>query len=311
MKKFLFILALILLPALASAQAKQFKVGQGSITGTYGEAFKELSEYCSTESLPLIPAFPDGKGDGANNLEALVNSKAQAAFVRNDVIFWQGQGGQLGNIKTLFTLWPETVHLVALTQSKTLDAGGYFGVGKKPIPFNTILDLNGHKLGAVGANQITANVLRSQSQINFEVVACTDAKECLARLGAGELQAVIFTAGKPAPVIEKLDANYKLLAIPPEVAKKVELVYRPTNLTYSNLSQAFNVPTVEADAIFVTKVYNTEAKIQQLAELRSCFFKRLGELQDEGSPRWQSVRADNQGKWPWMTLPTIAPTKRK
>lgn len=66
MKNFRILLSLAIALACgqASAQAKQFKVAQGSITGTYGQAFGELSSACSTESLPLTPAFPDGKGDG-------------------------------------------------------------------------------------------------------------------------------------------------------------------------------------------------------------------------------------------------------
>jgi TRAP-type uncharacterized transport system substrate-binding protein len=311
-KLFALIVALFATSTFAQ-DAKQFKVGQGSVTGTYTEAFKELAEACSTSSLPLVPAFPDGKGDGANNLEALVNSRAQAAFVRNDIIFWQGQNGQLGNIKTLFTLWPETVHILALTQSK-LKEGGTLGFGKKTVVLSTISDLNGRRLGAVGANQITANVLKSQGQLGFEIVPCTDAKACIGLLNAGEIEAVIFTAGKPLPIFEKLDATYKLLAITPDVAKKVELVYRPTTITYSNLAAAFNVPTVEADAIFVTKVFNTESKRVQLAELRDCFYKRLDELKDEGSPRWQNVEQSNRGKWPWYELPANtaqAPVKKK
>jgi TRAP-type uncharacterized transport system substrate-binding protein len=250
-----------------------------------------------------MPAFPDGKGDGVTNLEALVNSKAQAAFVRNDVIFWQGQGGQLGHVKTLFTLWPETIHLISKVQIpvETKNAIGWKSTSY--LSLNTVVDLNGRRLAAVGANQITANVLKAQSGINFEIVAANDLKEALAALDGGQVQAVIVTAGKPAPAVEKLNSTYKLLAIPEDVAKKVGMVYRPTTLTYSNLNQAFNIPSVEADSIFVTKVFNTPAKIQQLGELRSCFYKRLDELKDEGSPRWQMVNPANQGKWAWYELP--------
>lgn len=293
----------------AQAQAKTFVVAQGSITGTYGKAFTELSSTCSTDSLPLAPAFPDGKGDGAGNLEALTNSKAQAAFVRNDVIFWQGQGGQLGNVKTLFTLWPEQVHLVAKTQT-TVAVKKYMINTTDTITLNTIADLNGRRLGAVGANQITANVLKAQTGVNFDIVSCSDAKDAIAKLDAGQVEAVIFTAGKPAPAVEKLNGNYKLLAIPSDIARKVASVYSPTTLTYSNLNQAFNVPSVQAESIFVTKVYNTPAKIQQLAELRACFFKRLDEMKDEGSPLWQQVESKNQGKWPWYDLPVVKAAKR-
>jgi TRAP-type uncharacterized transport system substrate-binding protein len=301
--KGVFLIAAVLLTAVAAQAdtAKPFRVGQGSVTGTYTEAFVELSSACSTESLPLEPLFPDGKGDGANNLEALVNSKAQAAFVRNDVIFWQGQNGQLGNIKTLFTLWPETVHLLALSNSKIV-VGKTLGFGGQPKVFNTITDLAGYRLGAVGANQITANVIKSQTQIQFDIIPISDGKAAIAALAAGQVEAVLFAAGKPLPILEKLDATYKLLAIPPDVAHRVDMVYRPATITYSNLAQAFNVPTVEADSVFVTKVFNTESKRQQLAELRSCFLKRLAELQDEGSPRWQNVDANNRGKWPWYEL---------
>jgi TRAP-type uncharacterized transport system substrate-binding protein len=306
--RILFVIAAILFASNASAQAKQFVVGQGSITGTYGKAFSELSSACSTESLPLTPAFPDGKGDGAGNLEALTNSQAQAAFVRNDVIFWQGQGGQLGHVKTLFTLWPEQIHLIAKTQT-TVAVKKYGFNTTETVTLNTISDLNGRRLGAVGANQITANVLKAQTSINFEIVPLADAKTAVEALDKGLVEAIIFTAGKPAPVVTKLNGNFKLLAIPADVAKKVAAVYSPTTLTYSNLSGAFNVPSVQAESIFVTKVYNTSSKIQQLSELRACFYKRLDELKDEGSPLWQPVDSRNHGKWPWYELPTAPAAK--
>ena len=296
------VIAFFLTVSIAQAQSKDFKVGQGSVTGTYTEAFKELSSACSTESLPLKPAFPDGKGDGAANLEALVNSQAQAAFVRNDVIFWQGQGGQLGHIKTLFTLWPEAVHLVARTQTVVTVPGKYYGTNQQTVTLNNIYDLIGRRVAAPGANQITANVIKAQGGINFEIVPTADAKEALEKLDSGQVAAVIFTAGKPLPVLAKLNTDYKLLAIPQDAAKKLAMVYSPTSLTYSNLSQAFNVPSVEAQSIFVTKVFNTPAKIKQLTELRACFFRRLAELHDEGSPRWQNVNAKDMGKWPWYEL---------
>jgi TRAP-type uncharacterized transport system substrate-binding protein len=302
MKK-IFLIAAVFAFSAAAQIAKPFKVAQGAVTGTYPEAFKELAGACSTESLPLEPAFPDGKGDGATNLEALVNSKAQAAFVRNDIIFWQGQNGQLSNVKTLFTLWPEAVHIVALANSKTV-VGKNWHSGGTPKTFNTINDLNGYKLGATGSNQITANVLKSQTGIQFDVVPYSKGEAAIQALTNGEVEAIIFTAGKPLPILEKLDSNYKLLAIPQEIASRVGAVYRPTTLTYSNLANAFNVPTVEGDSIFVSKVFNTASKIQQLSELRSCFFKRLAELKDEGSPRWQSVDEANRGKWPWYDLPS-------
>ena len=285
------------------AQSKKFVVGQGSITGTYTKAFTELSSACSTDSLPLAPAFPDGKGDGAANLEALVNNQAQAAFVRNDVIFWQGQSGQLGFVKTLFTLWPEQVHLVARTQTVVTTKGKYYGTNESTVSLSSINELNGLRLGAVGANQITANVIKAQTGINFEIVSLPGSKEAIEALDNGTVHAVIFTAGKPAPVVTKLNGNYKLLAIPADVAKKVSAVYSPTTLTYSNLSQAFNVPSVSAESIFVTKVFNTPVKVQQLSELRACFYKRLDELKDDGSPLWQNVDSKNQGKWAWYDLP--------
>jgi TRAP-type uncharacterized transport system substrate-binding protein len=306
--RYIFFLLALLIPFTVSAQTKQFTVAQGSVTGTYGVAFGELANACSTESLPLVPAFPDGKGDGATNLASIVDGKAQAAFVRNDVIFFNGREGQLSYIKTLFTLWEETVHLVAAVQTSV--STKKWGVTMNDVvTLNTIYDLNGRRLGAVGANNVTANVIRSQTGINFEILPMVDAATAISALKAGQVDALIFTAGTPAPTVSKMGAGFKLLAIPPDAAKKLEMVYRPATVTYTQLTNSMGVPTVKADSIFVTKVVNTETRVKQLAELRSCFLKRLGELKDDGSALWQNVDPQNRGKWAWYDLPEAKATK--
>lgn len=299
-----------------SAQGKPFKVAQGSVTGTYTKAFAEFQEYCSTPDLPLEKTDAE-VSDGTSNLNALLQNQASAAFVRSDLVFFRSMSEGLSNVKTLFSLWPEQVHVLALKESKTFRQtevpGKYFGKNtvNQQVVFNTVADLAGAKVGVAGANEITANIIRSQSGIDFQVVPMQDGKSCMAALAAGQIDAVIFTAGQPLPILKDITgATHKLLPFPDAIVEKLKGVYRPAKLYYSKVSPAA-ISSLEADALFVTREFKTQDKIQQLAKLRACFYTKLDQLKDEGvNPYWQKVSADNKGTWPnWYDLPTIAKKK--
>jgi TRAP-type uncharacterized transport system substrate-binding protein len=284
-------------------EVKPFKVAEGSVSGTYGAMFAEIQEACSTPQLPLEKI--DGVTDAVSNLNAVVNSQANAGFVRSDVIFFRGMGEDLSSIKTLFSLWPEEVHIVALKTTSVTKPGKYFGSNVTQVELQSFGDLNGMKIGAAGGNVITGQVLCSQAGVQCEIVQFDDGKQVFAALDSGAVQAAVFTAGQPLANISGLSAaNHKLLPILDIHAEKLKGVYRPARLYYPKLATG-SIPTVAADALFVTRTYRTQEKIRQLGELRQCFYTKLDELKDNGrNPKWQQVDSNNPGKWAWYELPS-------
>lgn len=279
-----------------SAHAQSLKVATGSQKGTYSTMLKELKDQCS------IPAITEQVTDGSmTNVDMLIGNQVNAAFVQTDVLFFRARTENLGNVKTLLALHPEEVHIVALAQPRK--EGGVMGIGAKEVALNTVSDLAGRQVGAAGGSYITAQVIRLQSEIPFQVVGMVSNDELLKSVASGKLDAAIIVGGSPLGVISALDNRFKLLGVPELVQGKLKSVYSPAKLTYSRMGAA-GVPSISTDAVFVTREYKMPKMVSALAEFRRCAIRSIPEIKESlgTHPKWQAVETENRGKWAWYDL---------
>lgn len=295
MKKFF---ALVIAAAISfGAQAQQLKVATGSLKGTYSQMFKEITATCGS-NLALIEQNTTGSID---NMNMIVGNQVNAGFVQTDILFYRAQNEDLSNIKTLLALHPEQVHIVAM--NKTFKTGGTLGFGGKEFTLNQISDLAGRRVGAAGGSVVTAQIIRLQAEINYQVQEFASTSEALKALAAGTVDAVVAVGGQPLGDISNLGPQYKMLMISDSVVKKLERVYRPAKLNYSKMN-ARGVQTVATDALFVTREYKTAKMVDGLTKLRSCVASHLDDLKETTGthPAWQYVNADTKAKWPMYEL---------
>lgn len=145
----------------ASAQT-QLKVATGAATGNYSRMFKEFAGVCKDQIMQIeVPS----KGS-VDNMDKLLGNEVNAAIVQTDVLFFRARNEDLGGVKTLFSLYPEEIHVISPAVSP-IKAGGVMGVGAKPIQLNNVSDLAGRSVAAWGGSIVTAQVIRLQSEINF------------------------------------------------------------------------------------------------------------------------------------------------
>jgi len=299
MKSKIFAFLLFVLSVLTfSAHAQQLKVATGSPKGTYSIMFKELNSKCSTE-ITLLETPTNGSND---NIDLLVGNQVNAAFTQTDVLYFRARTEDLGNVKTLIALHPEEVHIIAM--SKPLVEGGTLGFGAKTITFNTINDLSGRPVGAAGGSYTTAQVVRLQSEIPFNVVQFDSNDIMMKALESGAIRAAIMVGGAPMPAVSALTSAYKLLSIPEAIQKKLQGVYRPARVSYSKMNAA-GVSTVATDALFVTREYKTPKMVDSLGRFRKCALEKVEELKETTGthPKWQAVDTNNKGKWSYYSLP--------
>lgn len=279
--------------------AQQLQVATGKAGDTYSTMLKQLSARCGS-SVAIIEHNSGGSND---NISQLVGNQVNAAFVQSDVLWLRARTEDLANVKTLLALHPEQVHIVALASSG-LKEGGVMGVGGKEVVISDLAALAGRRIGAAGGSLVTAQVMRLQSEIPFNVIPFDKGEDVLAALEAHRIEAAVFVGGAPLGTISKLDQRFKLLPITGPVVEKLKGVYRPARLNYSKLGAA-GVPTIATDALFVTREYKTQKMVDGLAKLRSCALDSIDELKETTGthPAWQFVSTDNKGKWPWYELP--------
>lgn len=291
------IAALVLALSAFMAQAQTLKVATGQ-AGTYSAMFKEINGACAN-AIPLVEQATSGS---IENLNALVGNQVNGAFVQTDVLYYRARSENLDGIKTLIALHPEEVHFVALSTAKST-TGGVMGIGSKPIVFHSIADLKDRKIAAAGGSVVTAQVIRLQSEIPYQVIEAKTTDAAIKLLDEGQVDAVVAVGGAPLASVDKLGAGYKILPINGPTAAKLKDVYRLARLTYSKMG-ASGVPTVATDALFVTREYKTARFVEGLSRLRSCILTNLDELKETTGthPKWQAVDAANKGKWAWYDL---------
>lgn len=295
MKKLAISIILGLSAAMASAQA--IKISTGSSSGSYSRITKELSTAC----MSLQPVAESNSAGSMENVDRLVGNTTQAAFVQTDVLFFRSRSEDLSSVKTLVAFHPEQVHVVATAQ--VFKEGGTLGFGAKEVQMNTLDDLQGRTVVASGGSFITAQVIRLQTEINFNLVEVETADLAIKYLTEGKASAAILVGGAPLNTISVLDKRFKLLAFTENHIGKLKNVYKPAKLNYSKIGAA-GVSTVSTDAILVSREYKTPKMIESLSKLRKCIMDNAAEIAetDGTHPAWQSVDVTNQGKWPWYEL---------
>jgi hypothetical protein len=294
-----FVITLLIAVAASTAGAQQLKVATGSAKGTYAAMFKEVNSVCATD----VPMLETNTTGSIQNLDMLIGNQVNAVFTQTDVLYYRAQTEDLGNVKTLLTLHPEQVHIVVPTNSG-IKTGGTMGIGAKPVVFQSIQQLAGYRIGAAGGSFVTAQVIRLQSEIPFQVVQYDDNTKLMAALKAGQVQAALLVGGQPLGAVAELGPDHRLVAIPEAVATKLKGVYRPSRLSYTKMN-ASGVATVATDALFVTREYKTPKMIATLAKFRTCAVEKIEEMKETTGthPAWQKVDTANKGKWAYYDLP--------
>jgi TRAP-type uncharacterized transport system substrate-binding protein len=198
MKNSAFLLATLLLAtlllALASASAQTtIRIAADSSSGTYSKMLGEIIGVCSTDDFNIVPA--SGVTGGApGNLDALVNNRADAAFLHSDVYTANAQADPTYNrFQTLVALYPEQIHILALRQSKTKKNLVF------TVEFNSLSDLKGYKVGAAGGGVFTARILNGQGEAGYSVVPFDRGDEVISALTNGQIDAALFV-GTNGPV---------------------------------------------------------------------------------------------------------------
>lgn len=305
MRKVLIVagLAALFSATVASAQGTHLLIADSSSSGTYKAMLAEVRDVCGTDDF-TIDELPQ-QGGAPENLEALKNNRASAAFLHSDVIYAAAQADpSYKELKTLVALYPEEIHVLALRNSITKQLS--MGAFKPYQQFNSLGDLAGFNVGAAGGGVITARVLTGQGEGHFNVIPYNTGKEVIDALGKGEISAAIFVGGSPLPNLTGLSADqYKLLPIGETIASRVSGVYRPATINYTNLRSGV-VKTLAPQALLVTRKYTRPQMIEPQAHLRECFMQHLDDLKETPGkhPKWQLVDPQDHGVWDWYELPT-------
>ena len=229
----------------------------------------------------VIPIL--GKGSLQNIIDLKALRGIDLAIVQSDVLDYARQQNLFGGIERSFTyvakLYNEELHLLARADIKTVADLGNQKVN---------VDLPGAGTG------ITTRRL-------FELLKITttltndDQGVAIEKLRKGEIAAVAFVAGKPAPLFVGLDGKDGLHLLPVPLNAAIIAAFVPTRLTaedYPGLVPADQpVDTVAVGTVLAAaNLPVLSDRYRNLATFVDAFFTRFQSLTEPGHhPKWRDV----------------------
>ncbi|MCB1820505.1 MAG: TAXI family TRAP transporter solute-binding subunit [Candidatus Competibacteraceae bacterium] len=225
-----------------------------------------FSQFDSLSLVALEAAVGEGEGEDADELQKLTNS-----------------------LKLVLPLYYEEVHVLA----------------KSP-EIKQFTDLNGKRVavgemvsGTYGTATIMLDLFQVEPAEQFEM----DAATALDALQQGEIDALIYVVGAPAPLfsgpLASTDALHLVsIAVPEDLAKNelFQTFYRTATIPAATYSwQAQEVATVAVGAVLFTSDQGlSEESCQAVGRFAKMVYDNLGELSRIGHPKWKSVSIDRE-----------------
>ncbi|MBV8506226.1 MAG: transporter, partial [Alphaproteobacteria bacterium] len=241
--------------------------------------------------LPVI-----GKGTLHNITDLKLLRGIDMAILQTDVLDYARQQNMFPGIESWATyitkLYNEEFHLLARQEIKS------------------IADLANQKVNVDLRGAGTAiTAARLFELLNIPVTAINDDQEvALDKLRRGDIAAMAFVAGKPAPIFQNLAANdgFHFLTVPLNPA--VTASYVPTRLTAADypgvVPQGQAVDTVAVGAVLVAaNLQQGTERYRNLVNFVEAFFTGFQSLLDPGHhPKWHevSITAELPG---WLRFP--------
>ena len=255
----------------------------GSAEGTDLTIVQDIAAVLDDGShLRIVPMV--GKGPSQNLKDVLFMRGVDMGITQANVLKHFAKTGELGpnlekQVAYIAKLFNEEMHVLARAEVADIRA----------------LDGKTVNMGPEGNGaEITARAVFSALGITVRETHL-DQADAVAKLKAGDIDAMVVVAGKPAPVLAHLDApsGLKLLSVP--YAKGLEDNYYPATLTQDDYPQLIGdgarIDTVAVCAVLVSFNWDSDSpRTKKLDRFVNRFFSNFDAfLTPPRHPKWQQV----------------------
>lgn len=194
-----------------TSQALGGKVYLSLVTGSPGGTYYPIGNAIAgliNKYIPEVYVIVETGNASVANCILVGNGEVEMAFAQNDVVNWAYKGSFIftrpfNNIRTLASLYPETLHLVALKSSGIKDI---YGLKGKRVA-----------VGEMGSGtEVNVRLILEEAGLSYKdmEVSYMDSSIAAQRMKDGHIDAFFYTVGYPASVIEEL-ASVKDIAMVP------------------------------------------------------------------------------------------------
>lgn len=297
----------------AAAETNTLGIVTGPKTGTYYAFGKDMAQLLAKSDVTLDVTSSEGSIDNIKRINSAQN--ATLGIVQSDVLGFLSRSKSpnsmkmASNLRMVFPFYNEEVHVLARKSIKRFS------------------DLSGKKV-AIGedgsGNMLTAVNLFSMMNVTPSETRKIPPAQGVVAVLKGDLDAVIFVAGKPVRLFKNLEdltlpenKKYEGMLeqvhfLPMDNPKMLE-EYKPAEISHDDYHFVQNrVPTIAVQSVLVTYDFSTGSKkrCEQIALIADLIRKNLPALKEKGHAKWQEVKLDAQsGIWKKDSCAWPAPAK--
>ncbi len=254
----------------------------GGVNGTYVRVAADLAAVLDGDGLRVLPML--GKGSLQNIADLLYLKGVDVAIVQSDALEYLKQ-------RQIYDNLPRRVHFVSKLYNEE------FHLLVKDPALHKPADLAGRKVNVDvdgSGTSMTAEVVFGTLGVKIEPTHF-DQATAIEKLKSGEIAALVYVAGKPATLFQKLTAADGLRLLPIEPSPALLATYLPSRFSradYPNLlGEGEETATLAVGAVLA--VYNWNPGTQryaQLAQFITRFLDRFDAFRQPGRhPKWQEV----------------------
>jgi TRAP transporter TAXI family solute receptor len=254
----------------------------GAITGTYARIATDLSAVLdSGDELRVLPIM--GKGSVQNITDILYLRGIDVGIVQSDVLQFIRETGTYPDISNriafITKLYNEEIHILTRDDIKSVE------------------DLRGKKVNFANEGSgtyMTASVVFKKMGINVEITTF-DYELALENLKKGEIDALFYVAGKPAPLFVAIKPEEGLQLLNVDLTPELAQTYLPGDLGANDypglVPPGQEVKTIAVGAVMA--VFNWKkgnGRYYKIKRFVEAFFAKFDEfLKPPRHPKWQEV----------------------
>ncbi|MCL2852320.1 MAG: TAXI family TRAP transporter solute-binding subunit [Defluviitaleaceae bacterium] len=273
--------ALILLTACAQQPGgggggtEHLIMATGGAAGTY-YPFGGVIASVVTANVEGVNITANTSGASVANARALNNGDVELALMQNDVMYYAFTGTEImsdddpiAELRTIATLYPEVVQLVATASSGITSVNDLRGMRVVVGDAGSGTEANAmHVLGSYG---ITLSDIGTVENLSFG--------EASTAMQNGNIDAAFVTAGAPTPAIVELNANMNIVLVPIEGAAAAGLISQfPFYTVYEISNDAYGIPGVTTVAVRATLATTTALSEDTVYAITRAMFENQSDI---------------------------------
>ena len=260
----------------ATGQVEWLIMATGGAAGTYYPFGGVIANVVTNALGGQVSITANTSGASVANARALFSGDVELALMQNDILYYAYTGtgiladdGGMPELRTIATLYPEVVQLVATVASGITSVHDL--VGQRVVIGDAGSGTEANALHVLAAHGISPDDFSSVQNLSFG--------EASTAIQNGNIDAAFVTAGGPTPAVTELSHTVDIVIVPIEgTYAEALLEAHPFYVVYEIPDAYYDVPGVSTIAVLATLVTTTNLSEDTVYNITRAMFENQQEI---------------------------------